>query len=136
MSVSRTFIDSNILLYLYTEDEKRKEFVMSLMTSDYTISTQVVNENVNVCLKKLKLGKEEAYNHGRTLLETFTIVHIYQSTIVSAFSISVKYGFSYWDSLIVAAALENDYEVLFTEDMQDSQLIEGRLKLKNPFLDL
>ena len=69
MSVSRTFIDSNILLYLYTEDEKRKEFVMSLMTSDYTISTQVVNENVNVSLKKLKLVKKKLIIMGEPSLK-------------------------------------------------------------------
>jgi predicted nucleic acid-binding protein len=133
MSDKRTFIDSNVILYLYADEKKRKKIVMSLLTSDYIISTQVVSENVNVCLKKLKLTREEAYAHGKNLLDTFRIVNIYPSTITSAFSLSIKYGFSYWDSLIVAAALENDCEILFSEDMQDGLLVEGKLKLKNPF---
>lgn len=136
MSDKRTFIDSNIILYLYTENERRKKMVMSFLSSDYTISTQVVNENVNVCIRKLKLKKEEAYAHGKNLLDSFNVVNLYSSTIKIAFRLSVKYGFGYWDSLIVAAALENDCEILLTEDMQDGQLIEGKLKIKNPFLNL
>jgi len=44
MSDKRTFIDSNVLLYLYTENEQRKKIVMSLFSSSHVISTQVVSE--------------------------------------------------------------------------------------------
>ena len=44
-----------------------------------------------------------------------------------------KHNFSYWDSLIVASALENACEVLYTEDLQDGHVIEGRLRIVNPF---
>jgi len=133
MSDKRTFIDSNIILYLFTNNDGRKKIVTSLLNSDYTISTQVVNENVNVCLKKLKLGKEEAYSHGENLLNTFRVVNIFPSTIVAAFDLSKKYGFSFWDSLIVSAALENDCETLLTEDMHDGLVVEKKLKISNPF---
>ena len=136
MSDKRTFIDSNILLYLYTENDKRKKVVMSMFKPENIISTQVVNENVNVCLKKLNLSKEDAFAHGKNLLDTFNIVELHSSTITMAFIVSIKYGFTYWDSLIVSAALENNCEVLLTEDMQDGQLVEGRLKIKNPFKNL
>ena len=135
MSDKRTFIDSNVILYLYADDDRRKEIVKSLINPDYTISTQVVNENVNVCLRKLKLTKEEAFAHGRNLLNSLSVVQIYPSTITAAFSLSIKYGFGYWDSLIVSSALENDCEILFTEDMQDGLLVENKLKIKNPFKD-
>jgi predicted nucleic acid-binding protein len=107
MSDKHTFIDSNIILYLFTDNEGKKDIVTSLLNLDYTISTQVVNENVNVCLRKLKLNKEEAFNHGRDLLNSMKIVNIHSSTISSAFDLSERYGFGYWDSLIVAAAIEN-----------------------------
>jgi len=93
MSDERTFIDSNILLYLYTENDQRKKIVMSLFKHEYIISTQVVNENVNVCLKKPKLSKEEAFAHGRNLMDTFNIVELRPSTIIRAFGISIKYEF-------------------------------------------
>ncbi|MCD6012352.1 MAG: PilT protein domain protein [Flavipsychrobacter sp.] len=133
MNDNRIFIDSNIILYLYTDDDKRKEFVASLFNSGYIISTQVVSENINVCLKKLKLSKEEAYAHGGNLLAAFDIMQIYTSTIKSAFDISMKYRLSYWDSLIVATSLESECNELYTEDLHDGLLIEGKLRVKNPF---
>lgn len=133
MSDKRTFIDSNIILYLFSNNDKRKELVTSLLAAEYVISTQVVNENVNVCLRKLRIPKEEAYNHGDNLLNTFTIANIYPSTIILAFDLSIRYKLSYWDSLIVAAAIENKCEVLFTEDMHEGLIIDGKLTIVNPF---
>ena len=133
MSDKRTFVDTNVILYLFTDNDRRKEIVTSLLSSANIISTQVVNENVNVCLRKLKFGKEEAYAHGKSLLDIFSVVNLFPSTITMAFHLSVKYGFSYWDSLIVATALENNCEILLSEDMQDGLLVENKLKIINPF---
>jgi predicted nucleic acid-binding protein len=87
MSDRKTFIDSNVILYLYSDNDQKKEIVKSLLHSDYTISTQVVNENVNVCLRKLKLGKDDAFDHGRNLLSIFNVAQIYPSTISLAFTL-------------------------------------------------
>ena len=67
-------------------------------------------------------------------MDTFDVVYVYTSTINIAFNLSLKYGFSYWDSMIVATALENNCEVLYTEDMQHGLLVEKTLLIKNPFL--
>ncbi len=133
MSDRNTFIDSNIILYLFTDDDKKKGLVREILNLGYTISTQVVNENGNVCLRKLKLSKEEAFAHGKNLFDVFNGVPVGPSTISSAFPLSLKYGFSYWDSLIVAAALTSGCSTLLSEDMQDGLLIEGKLRIKNPF---
>jgi predicted nucleic acid-binding protein len=66
-------------------------------------------------------------------LDVFNVVPVGPSTISSAFPLSLKYGFSYWDSLIVAAALTSGCSTLLSEDMQDGLLIEGKLRIKNPF---
>ncbi|GAA4465850.1 hypothetical protein GCM10023093_18720 [Nemorincola caseinilytica] len=105
-----------------------------MLSSHYTISTQVVNENVNVCLRKLRLNKDQAYAHGRDLMSIFRVVNIYSSTITSAFDLSVKYELSYWDSLIVAAALESKCQVLLTEDMHHGLVINEKLRIVNPFI--
>jgi predicted nucleic acid-binding protein len=52
---------------------------------------------------------------------------------MEAFRISERYQFSFWDSLIVAAALEAQCSILYTEDLQDGQIIDGILEIKNPF---
>ncbi len=134
MKNKNIFIDTNIILYLFTDDSKKKEFAQNILSTEYTISTQVVNENVNVCLKKLKLSKEEAFAHGSNLMNVFTVAVLYPSTIKSAFLLSLKYGFSYWDSLIVSVALEQNCKLLYSEDMQDGLLVDGKLRIKNPFL--
>ena len=59
MSDNKIFIDSNILLNLFGSDQKRKEFSSSLFNKEHIISTQVVNENINVCIRKLHLSKDE-----------------------------------------------------------------------------
>ena len=85
------FLDSNILVYLMDKDMEKKKKVASFMTDFHIISTQVVAENVNACLKSLKLSKEKSYNHGLELLEKFNVVMLNPSTFHSAFMISNKY---------------------------------------------
>jgi predicted nucleic acid-binding protein len=133
MNDKRTFVDSNIILYLFTDDTRKKEIIVSMFSARYIISTQVVGENVNVCLKKLRLGKADAFAHAKNLLAVFTVANIFSSTINSAFELSLKYGFSYWDALIVATALENKCSVLLSEDMQHGLIVEGVLTITNPF---
>lgn len=131
--MSKTFVDSNVIIYLFSTDKHKKGIALSLLSTEYLISTQVINENVNVCLKKLKLSKAEAFAHGNKLITTYQIASILPSTISKAFQICLKYSFSFWDSLIVSAALENNCNILLSEDMQDGLLIENRLTIKNPF---
>ncbi len=128
-----TFIDSNVIIYLFSADTRKKEIALSLLSSEYIISTQVINENVNICLKKLKLSKAEAFAHGNKLIATYQITTILPSTISKAFEICLKYSFSFWDSLIVSAALENNCQILLSEDMQDGLSIENCLTIMNPF---
>lgn len=133
MNGSKIFIDSNIFLNLFGADQKRKDFATSLPKQFHVISTQVVNENVNVCLKKLKLSKAEAFNHGEYLMDNFLLVQIARTTIQSAFEISSKYGYGFWDSLILSSAIENGCDILYSEDMQNGQVIEKAITIVNPF---
>ena len=83
--------------------------------------------------KKIKKTKEEAFSFGEYLLSEFNVVPVRPEYVKKAFSISIKYQFSYWDSLIIASALENDCDILYTEDMQHNQKIEDALTIINPF---
>ena len=133
MSDNRIFIDSNILLNLFSADQKRKEFASSLFNKEHIISTQVVNENVSVCIRKLNLSKNEAFSHGTFLMNNFILVQIARATIENAFTISNKYGYNFWDSLILSSALEDECDIIYSEDMQNGQIIEDNLKIVNPF---
>ncbi len=136
MSDRHIFIDSNVILYLFANDEARKALVKSMLNTEYTVSTQVVNENVSVCLRKLKLSKQEAFAHGSELMRTLQVVNISTTTIASAYNVSTKYDLSLWDSLIIASALESQCTTLYSEDMHDGFVIENKLTIKNPFKGL
>ncbi|MFZ8805680.1 MAG: hypothetical protein ACO2PO_22235, partial [Candidatus Calescibacterium sp.] len=56
-----------------------------------------------------------------------------KSSVDKALSLANQYKYSYWDSLIIASALENKCKILYTEDMQDGQILEGKHKIENPF---
>ena len=63
-----------------------------------------------------------------------TVKPITEKTHLSALTIKEHYQFSFYDSLIIASALELDYVVLYSEDMQHGQIIDEQLKITNPFL--
>lgn len=130
------FLDSNITVYLLEKDQARRDLVASfILDSRYVISTQVVSENVNVCLKKLGMSKPDAFAHGRFLIDTFRLAFITDTTISLAFQVAERYGFSYYDSLIVATALETRCSTVYSEDLNHGQVIFQKLKIINPFLD-
>lgn len=137
MVETNIFLDSNITVYLLEKDLNRRNLVASfILNEQFVISTQVISENVSVCLRKLKLSKEEAFAHGRFLMDTFRMSYITDTTIAVAFQLSEQYGFSYYDSLILATALENECSMIYSEDMKHGQVIMGRLTIINPFKEL
>ncbi len=66
-------------------------------------------------------------------LESLRFSSVEESTIKKALRIKKALNYSYWDSLIIASALENNCSILYTEDMQDSQTINNELTIVNPF---
>ena len=87
MTDDNIFIDSNILVYLVDRDIVKKEIVISLTTTKCMISTQVVAENMNVCLKKLNLPYSESVKHAKELLDKYIIKLIQSSTFKIAFNV-------------------------------------------------
>lgn len=128
------FADSNIWIYLFDQDKVKKSTALQMLGQSPIISTQVIAENINVCLKKLKLSLDDAEKHAKNLIQQCQIVLIQPSTIDSAVQLAKRYQYSFYDSLILAAALENGCTILYSEDFQHGQVIEGILEIKNPFL--
>ncbi|WP_121923500.1 PIN domain-containing protein [Hydrogenothermus marinus] len=97
------------------------------------ISSQVINEFINVCIKKNILPMEDTFKYAEEFLNIFDFKVITKESIKLAMNIKRKYKYSYWDSLILASALENNCSICYSEDMQDGQLVEDKLKIVNPF---
>lgn len=132
----KIFLDTNVLIYAYsnTEAEKKARIVSLLEDEVVCLSTQVINEFVWVMNKKFGVGMEFLRDIVKNLFELYDVALINDASITKAIDISSQLKFPYWDSLIVASALGADCNVLCTEDLQDGQVIEKKLTVKNPFV--
>lgn len=130
---AKAFIDTNIVIYALGPNSAKATLAAPLFSGHPTISTQVLSETANVVLKKLALPLSETGKLLAMLEATCRVEIVTPATIQHAIDISGRYGFSWFDSLIVATALEAGCDTLYTEDLQHGQMIEGRLTVTNPF---
>ena len=133
MSVVDAFFDTSVLLYLLSSDAAKSDRVETLLADRGTISVQVLNEFAAVAIRKLKMPLPEV----REVLDTIRAVCDVETVTVEthdrALAIVERYGFSLYDSLLIAAALIADCKVLYSEDLQHGQLIDRQLRVVNPF---
>ena len=133
MSVVDAFFDTSVLLYLLSSDAAKSDRVEALLADRGTISVQVLNEFAAVAIRKLKMPLPEV----REVLDTIRAVCDVETVTIEthdrALAIVERYGFSLYDSLLIAAALIADCKVLYSEDLQHGQLIDRQLRVVNPF---
>ena len=134
------FWDSNLWVYLNTESQdagdmgkKRLLEKRFLTTFNIVISAQVINELANVLFKKYQQSEAEIKGRLEQILLQVEVVALSEDLTLQALDLKSRYQISWYDSLIVAAALSADCQFLYTEDLQDGLLIEGRLQVVNPF---
>ena len=137
---ARDFIDTNVFVYQLERIDARKATIadrlirQGITNGAACISFQVVQECFNTALRKaeIPLAEDDLRRYLEAvlmpLLRVHSSVHLYRSSL----DIHDRYGFSYYDSLIVAAALEAGCTRLYTEDMQHGQRID-RLTIVDPF---
>lgn len=131
----KVFLDTNILIYAYsgTEPDKRDIALTILEEHIIVISIQVLNEFIWIMNRKYGISFEKLQILSDIFWRRFDVALLRKSSVDKALSVANQYKYSYWDSLIIASALENKCKILYTEDMQDGQIIEGKLKIENPF---
>lgn len=132
----KTFIDSNILIYSYSDlfpDKQSKARQQINSYNDVFISTQVLNEFVSAFNKKLMADWDDIMNSLDEITDNFTIFTNTPITVKEACKIAQKYHYLFYDSLIIAATLECGCNILLSEDMHDGQIINNKLKIVNPF---
>ncbi len=137
----RIFFDTNTVVYLFDSSEKEKHFRINELLSEYIgkisvcISSQVINEFISITTGRIKnpIRFEKQKEILKFLKIIFIISPLTVDTSLTAVDLKQKYRFSYWDSLILASALENACSLIYSEDMQHNQIIEGKLRIINPF---
>lgn len=130
----KAFIDSNVVIYAIGQASTKAHLAAPLFVGKPTISTQVISETANVASRRLGLSVADIRKLIVSLEAMCTVELITLPTVYVALDIRQRYGFSWYDSLIVAAALEANCELLYSEDMQHGQVIEGRLRVIDPFV--
>jgi predicted nucleic acid-binding protein len=136
----RCFVDSNILVYAVQPYWPRKSqmardlLTRRLMVDQILISGQVLSEFTNVAIKKMRMNSQDIQ---RTLIPFMAlcegIVPITSKLVQSAWALWEKTGVSWWDALIVQAALQANCQVLYSEDLH-SGMDFGGLEVVNPFV--
>jgi predicted nucleic acid-binding protein len=136
---AKIFLDTNIVVYAFgttkaTVPDPRIEVAEQLMMAGGAVSVQVLNEFAQVCHRKAHLGWDRII----ALLQVIKVlcgpaVPITLEIHEDAVALSRRYGFSIYDSLILAAAKRSGCTTVYTEDMQHGQIVDG-VRIENPFL--
>lgn len=98
------------------------------------ISIQVLGELYNVLTRKRIFLNIEAQSVISGLANRTSVVNIDASKVLQAMEINIRYGYSYWDSLVISTTLQTNCSILYSEDMQHDQLIEDKLRIINPLV--
>jgi predicted nucleic acid-binding protein len=133
------FIDTNIWLYAFVESGEMDKTTTArelIRATQPFISTQVINE---VCVNLIQKAHFNELRIGQ-LIEAFyqkyTVIEVGRETMLGASTLRRSYSLSFWDSTIVAAALNANTTTLYSEDLQNGLMIQDTLKVINPFSTL
>jgi predicted nucleic acid-binding protein len=131
---ARDFFDTNVLIYAVGKNDPRASRAEVLLAGGGIVSIQSLNEFVSVARRKLGMPWKEV----KEMLDIICVLcpdpdPISLYTHRGAVAIAEKYGYSIYDALIASAALEAGCKTLYSEDLQDGQIINRQLTIRNPF---
>ena len=130
----RAFLDTNVFVYAIVQGDPRSHDAEKLISAGGRVSVQVLNEFAAVVRRKTNMPWGEV----QFALESIKVLcpdplPITLDTHQQALAIAEKYRYKVYDALIVASALEARCTILYSEDMQDGQVIQSKLTIRNPF---
>jgi predicted nucleic acid-binding protein len=134
----KVFIDSNVVIYAYSSTEKSKQQIAGkIIRENYTvISTQVLQEISNILARKYQFDYASIKETLRECIYSNNEVYINrEQSILNACDVAERYQFSFYDSLIISAAIESHCSILYSEDLQHNQTIDNILTIINPFIN-
>jgi predicted nucleic acid-binding protein len=137
---ARFFLDTNVFVYSFDQTAPVKAKLAAALirkaiaTQKGVVSYQVVQEFLNVAIRRfvLPMTVAEAEQYLSTIFRPLLAIHSSHSLYAEALRIAGRHKLSWYDSLIVAAAIEAECGILYSEDIQDGQWF-GTVVVKNPF---
>ncbi|HEY9126974.1 MAG TPA: PIN domain-containing protein [Acidobacteriaceae bacterium] len=134
--LAEAFFDASVLLYILWEGDWRSPIATDLLFQGGTVNVQVLNEFTAVARRKLKMDFDEIQQALAYLRALCGPVHPMTLELhEQGISIARRTGYTIYDSLIVSAAIRAGCTILYSEDMQHGQKIDG-LMIVNPFREL
>jgi predicted nucleic acid-binding protein len=133
MLETRAFIDTNILLYLLSEDAAKADRAEEILHIGGMVSVQVLSELADVAHRKLIMPWEEICEILSLIRSLCSIEPLKLETHERGILIAKRYKFSIHDAMIIAAGLVGGCDTLYSEEMQDGRLIDNQLRICNPF---
>jgi predicted nucleic acid-binding protein len=130
----RVFADTNIVVYAESNDGAKTSRAVEIIEASPVIGVQVVNETISVLTRKHNFSRDEAYEVAGGLMDLCEVIDMTGETVRDAMRLASQYALSHWDSLIVSAAIQAGCDTLYSEDLQNGQVFDGRLKVVNPFI--
>jgi len=131
---AKDFLDTNVLIYAVAKNDPRASKAEALLASGGVVSIQSLNEFVSVARRKLAMSWKEVKGFLNLILILCPHpIPISLGTHRIALEIAEKYGYSIYDALVASAALEAGCKTLYSEDLQDGQIINRQLTIRNPF---
>ena len=130
---ARVFLDSNVLIYSVGDDQARRQVAEEPIADGAVVSAQVIAETAAVLRRKFGLAPAGVLAILEAVLPRVECRPLDADTVLSALRLAERLGYSHHGSQIVAAALAADCDILYSEDMQHGQVIDGKLTTVNPF---
>jgi predicted nucleic acid-binding protein len=134
MSAADAFLDTNVILYLLSADHHKADVAEALVAAGGAVSVQVLNEAAAVARRKRLLSLSEIREWLAAVRAHCPVVSLTVAEHDDALRLCERYALSFYDALIVAAALSCGARTLLTEDLQHGLVIDGRLQVLNPFV--
>ena len=137
MKTGKIFVDTNIWIYSFVKTDNVKHLIAKELI-EYNIkriiiNSQIINELCYNLIRKSLFTEDQIQKLTSSMFSLFTINNYQLNHYLSASNLRDKYKFSFWDSLIVASALEANCSILYSEDMHNGTVINNTLKIINPF---
>jgi predicted nucleic acid-binding protein len=129
----KSFFDTNILIYFLAHGDHRAVIAERALATGGVVSIQVLNEFASVIRRKLQMNWNEVERALEAIRDLCETVPLTNETHEHSVRIARKYKFEIYHACVIASALESACSVLYSEALQDGQVIEGRLTIRNPF---
>ncbi|AUH35604.1 PIN domain-containing protein [Paracoccus tegillarcae] len=127
------FFDTNILLYLLSDDHTKADIAEGLLRGGGTVSVQVLNEIATVTQRKFRMSWAQTDEFLLMIREFVTVEPLTYETHDLGIALARKHALSVYDAMIVAAGLLAGCDILLSEDMQDGFRVADRITIRNPF---